>query len=160
MRLSFICQSPRDSHYLICFCVVDSEGVVRLVVSQKDKMTFEVDSLPTHVVTENLPDWSFHSYVPEINTAVPSPACHYVVIFRVPFQAEDSVVMLSQVTSFNLLRFSLVEQTESYPTMLSWKSVMSSFRADFACLKHFVILSRPGDTFLEKRSCPEVACQY
>lgn len=91
---------------------------------------------------------------------VPSPSCQNVAIVWLPLDAEDSVVVVAQVPSLELLRLSLVEQPAVDLPQLTREGVVSSLRADLARLKHLVVLFRCRCTFLEKRSCLEVACQY
>lgn len=68
--------------------------------------------------------------------------------------------MVTQMPSFKLLCFSLVEESAVDLAKLAREGIVSSFRADLAGLKHLIVLNLYLCTFLEKRSCLEVACQY
>lgn len=81
---------------------------------------------------------------------VPSPSCQNVAIVWLPLDAEDSVVVVAQVPSLELLRLSLVEQPAVDLPQLTREGVVSSLRADLARLKHLVVL--PGEEELP-RSC-------
>jgi hypothetical protein len=83
--------------------------------------------------------------------SIPPPCSQHVIIIRLPFNAENSIVMIPQMSSLELLRLSLVEQTAVNSAQLAREGIVRSQGTDFASLEH---------TFLEKRSCLEVACQY
>jgi hypothetical protein len=92
--------------------------------------------------------------------SIPSPCSQHVIIIRLPFNAENSIVMIPQMSSLELLRLSLVEQTAVNSAQLAREGIVRSQGTDFASLEHFAMLFRYENTFLEKRSCLEVACQY
>jgi hypothetical protein len=80
---------------LICLQVVNPQWMLRPVISQKDLMAFEIDSLTSHEESEDLPNRSFYAEIPKVDRPIPPTTCHKVVITRVPFQAKYSIVMLT-----------------------------------------------------------------
>ena len=59
------------SHF-VCFGVVDAQWMLRLVVSQQNLITVDVDCLSADVIAKKLFDGRFDSYVPEVDRAVPT----------------------------------------------------------------------------------------
>ncbi len=62
--------------------------------------------------------------------------------------------------SLELLCLSLVEQAAVDLAQLTREGIMSSLGTYLASLQHLAVLLGCRYTFLEKRSCLEVACQY
>ena len=95
-----------------------------------------------------------------MNCLIPSSSSQYVVIIWLPFYTEYSVIMVAEMSCLKLLCFSLVKKTVVNLSQFTREGIMSSLGTNLACLEHFVMLLGYQFTFLEKRSCLEVACQY
>ena len=160
MRLLLIGEVPVDGPDLVCFRVVVPDWIFGLVVAQQYLVVFEVDGLAADVVPEQLLDGGLDADVPEVDGAVPAAAQQDVRVVRVPLEAEDAVLVVAQVPSFQLGRFSFVEVAHQDLSEFSREGVVASSWADLAGLQHLLVLDRISLTFFWKRSWREVACQY
>ena len=68
--------------------------------------------------------------------------------------------MGTQMSVLHLNRVTFIEMSKQNFTLLPPKRIIGPLRVDFASLDHGRILSFVGCTFLVKRICLEVACQY
>ena len=145
---------------LIGLHIVDPQLVVRLVVSQHHLIVLEIDGFAPDVIAEELVDGCLGAQIPEVHCLIPPSSSQHVVIVGLPLDAEDSIVVVAQVPSLELLRLPLVEQAAVDLAQLAREGIMGSLGTYLACLQHLVVLLGYRYTFLEKRSCLEVACQY